>query len=83
LKQSLNLKGYSYDIINQIIENNISYYQVDELVLIEKEFDKQMLKTNFNLADYQTKLKFRNKLLSKGFKLEDIKKVENKHKNDV
>lgn len=83
LKQSLNLKGYSYDIINQIIENNISYYQVDELVLIEKEFDKQMLKTNFNLADYQTKLKFRNKLLSKGFKLEDIKKVENKYKNDV
>ena len=42
-----------------------------------------MLKTNFNLADYQTKLKFRNKLLSKGFKLEDIKKVENKYKNDV
>lgn len=79
LKQTLLNKGYTFEVINEVIDKNIDLIEVDEEKLLEKEYDKlfNRKKANIELNDF--KFKTRNKLLQKGFNIEKIKLIEDKY----
>lgn len=78
VKLSLTKKGFNYEIINNIINKNLDYINVDELNLLEKEYNKLLIRKSTKLDLNEFKFKTRNKLLLKGFSLENIKTIENK-----
>lgn len=67
-------KGFSLEVVEAQIKKAMSFYQVNELELIKKEYTK-LLKKSHNKEDLQLEYKIIQKLYAKGFKIEDIKKA--------
>lgn len=79
VKSGLLNKGYTSEIITEVVNNNKSVINVDELSLLEKEYHKLYNKRKANIDIKDFKYKTRNKLLQKGYNSEQIKLIENEY----
>ena len=68
-------KGFSMDAIDRNIKNNLHLFQTDELLLIQKEYQKLLKKYQEKMEAHELKYFLTQKLYQKGFSIEDIHKV--------
>ena len=69
--------GYSNHIVSSILENSSSFYQGNEMMLLQKDYDKLFNRLSKKLSGYELKNSIKERLYQKGYKLEDILKVLN------
>ena len=70
-------KGFSLEIIKAVVEETLTDLDYDESKAIEKDYNKLLVRLNRkNLTPNDMKFQIRNKLLQKGYRLDDIKKME-------
>ena len=77
LNEMINL-GYEKNKVLDILENNIS----SDNEVLKKEFDKLYNKLKIKYASYELKNKIKQKLLQKGFKIDEINKLVQKKTED-
>ncbi len=68
-------KGFSLDAVESVIKKSLSSYDVNELDLIKKNYEKLFQKYHGKMKDKELNYFLTQKLYAKGFKIEDIKKV--------
>lgn len=68
------VNGYNYDIVNDVIDI-VDLKTNNEDELLEKEYSKAYIKYSKKFEDYDLYKHIMNSLLSKGFKMDDIKKI--------
>lgn len=70
-------KGFSLEIIKAVVEETFTDIDYDETKAVEKDYNKLLVRLNRkNLTPNDMKFQIRNKLLQKGYRLDDIKKME-------
>lgn len=70
-------KGYNLSVINQTLDELLENITYDELNDLEKEYQKILKRSqSLDKNDYEIKAQIREKLLRKGYRYDDIKKVE-------
>ena len=70
-------KGFSLKVISKVLSNELKNILYDETIDLEKEYYKILNKAKLKkLSDTELKYHVRNKLLQKGYRIDDIKKVE-------
>ncbi|MDO4940205.1 MAG: RecX family transcriptional regulator [Erysipelotrichaceae bacterium] len=66
--------GYNYDIVNDVVDK-LEFTIDNEEELLKKQYSKAYSKYSKKYSDYDLSKRIISSLLSKGFKIEDIKKV--------
>ena len=73
-------KGFNLSLINEILSELLDDISYDEIDSLKKDYHKIKSKAKSDDAsDYEKKMKIREKLLRKGYLLENIKKVEERY----
>lgn len=71
------MKGFNLSTVNNVLTQLIEDIAYDESDSLKKDYHKLLLKfQSLNKSDYEIKNSIRQKLLRKGYRLENIKKVE-------
>lgn len=71
------MKGFNLSLINELLSNLLDEVSYDEFDNLKKDYQKLLLRSkSLNKSDYEIKIEIRHKLLHKGYRLENIKKVE-------
>ncbi len=71
------MKGFNLSLINEMLSNLLENIDYDELDSLKKDYQKLLIKSSsLDKSDYERKLSIREKLLRKGYRLDNIKKVE-------
>jgi hypothetical protein len=71
------MKGFNLSLINELLSNLLDEVNYDEFDNLKKDYQKLLLRSkSLNKSDYEIKIEIRHKLLRKGYRLENIKKVE-------
>lgn len=68
------VNGYNYDIVNDVI-NQIDLNINNEYELLKKEYSRVYIKYSKKYKDYDLNKHIMSSLLSKGFKMDDIKSI--------
>lgn len=81
LKKELTNKGFNYSIVNNLVDQLLLDFNIDESKIIEKEFNK-IYKRHFKTKETnELKYFIKQKLYQKGFNIEDINNIINKYIN--
>lgn len=78
LKRDLTVKGFNYQISNNVVNNILNELKIDTSYLLEKEFDKILRRYSKKLENNELKYLIKQKLYQKGFNINDIDIIINK-----
>jgi regulatory protein len=72
-------KGFSQELVESIVLHALSSYQADEQKLLEQAYHQTLKKYEHKFSGYELNQRLIQKLYQKGFKMDDIKNIIQKH----